>query len=140
MIRTILLCLLMMVAVLPANARTITVNNDPGGNVLGYAVRVLQAKKDGAQVRINGYCASACTLYLHLPSRQLCVGKNASFHFHAPYIMVDGKKTVPKSIKSYMMKMYPGWVQSWVNSKGGLTGKLIPMDYNVIRKHIRQCN
>jgi hypothetical protein len=58
------------------------IRNDPGGNVNSYLMAVSSAAAFGRQVRIDGWCASACTLYLGSP--YTCVTQRATLAFHAP--------------------------------------------------------
>ncbi|OUD08143.1 hypothetical protein BVC71_15160 [Marivivens niveibacter] len=58
------------------------IRNDPGGNVNEYLMNVSMAVLTGETIRIDGWCASACTLYLG--STNTCVTRSANFGFHAP--------------------------------------------------------
>jgi hypothetical protein len=119
------------------SARYVTVSNNAGGHVIHYARQVLVWKKVGAQVRFSGRCASACTLYLSLNPRNMCIAPGASFHFHAPY---GAGSRGNSGAKSFMMRSYPSWVRSWINKRGGLTSRLIAMDYGYARRFVRECS
>jgi len=113
-----------------------TVNNDRGGYVIKYALRMMKMKQSGTNLKFNGRCDSACTLYLALPNRQICATTNASFRFHLPH------GTSPRGIKmasDYMMKSYPGWVRSWINQNGGLSNRLMTMNASYAQKFIGSC-
>ena len=114
----------------------VTVRNDNGGTIVRYATTIARLRASGETVRIVGRCDSACTLYLGLPSRQLCIGRGVYFRFHAPR---SPSEQAAKVARSYMMKKYPGWVRSWIRSKGGLSRTLITMDYGYARAFIRTC-
>jgi hypothetical protein len=62
-----------------AQAETIVIENDFGGNVLQYQARRKELAKADL-VRIEGYCNSACTIFITLPNA--CVGRKAQFGFH----------------------------------------------------------
>jgi len=121
---------------LKGHGNHLTIRNNSGGNVARYAIRVGQARQRGTLVRFAGRCDSACTLYLGLPSSQTCIARGASFRFHAPYLR-SGKSS--DAAKSFMHARYPGWVRSWIASKGGLSRKLITMDYEYARQFVRDC-
>jgi hypothetical protein len=70
--------ILLALAVLAQGPLVIT--NDPGGIVATRAARV--ALIGDREVRIEGRCASACTLYLAAPN--VCVTPDAVLGFHGP--------------------------------------------------------
>ncbi len=116
-------------------ARAITIVNDPGGAVLGYAWQTKKVQQLGATVRFAGRCDSACTLYLSV--RESCILPGASFGFHAPYgSTARGDQTV----KRYMMQSYPEWVRNWVYSTGGLGEDIKVMPYSYARNYLRPCD
>ncbi len=115
----------------------VTVGSDRGGYVIKYAVRMLKWRESGTPLRFTGRCESACTIYLALPSHQTCIAPGASFRFHAPY--GAGTQNGNRIALSYMLNSYPGWVRSWIKSKGGLSRQLISMDYKYASKFMRTC-
>lgn len=112
----------------------IIVSGDYGGRIGDYAIKVAKARD--SEVRITGVCASACTLYLGLPSRNICITQGAVFKFHAPR---HRNPKAAQAAKRYMMSRYPSWVRRFLNSKGGLTGRLVTMPYSYARAHMRAC-
>jgi hypothetical protein len=58
----------------------LVVTNDPGGIVATRAARV--ALIGDREVRIEGRCASACTMWLAAPN--VCVTSDARLSFHGP--------------------------------------------------------
>jgi hypothetical protein len=114
----------------------LTIRNDSGGYVVRYAMKMMKLKASGTNVRFAGRCDSACTLYLALPRSQTCVAPGATFRFHAPSAT---STHAVKVAQSYMMKKYPGWVRSWIRSRGGLSRTLITMDYSYARSFIKTC-
>jgi hypothetical protein len=115
---------------------SLTINRDRGGYVLQYAVRMLQYKRAGTLLRFTGTCASACTLYLALPSRQTCITRNVAFHFHAPF---GAGNNGNRAVQKYMIATYPAWVRRWISSRGGLSSATLSMDYAYASKHMKSC-
>lgn len=102
-------------------ARSITIGEHPGGNVVQEAVKVLRAMKQGDKARIHGRCYSACTLWI--PAAE-CIYPNTVFGFHAPYIEETGE--VAPNARKYMEKVYPKWVRDWLAANGGGFGGHLP--------------
>ena len=112
------------------------ISNDRGGYVIQYAARLNRLSKAGTEVQFTGPCLSACTLFLALPKSQTCISPKASFSFHAAY------GAGPKGNRiatSYMFNKYPGWVQTWISSHGGLSRRLITMRYEYAAKYLKPC-
>lgn len=115
---------------------SLSISGDRGGYVMVYALRMLKLKENGRQVQFRGSCNSACTLYLALPPRQVCVAPQTSFNFHLPYgASASGNKVAA----SYMLRSYPGWVRNWIRSKGGLSSRMISMKYAHASKYLPTC-
>jgi hypothetical protein len=73
---------LLLASPLWAATGTLRVSGDWGGEVDARITQIAQLKRDGTRVVITGVCASACTLYLALPTT--CVAKGARLGFHGP--------------------------------------------------------
>jgi hypothetical protein len=134
-----LACLLSWIAI-PALAHTheaAFVWNDSGGNVLSYRLRTIKLRQRGTRLEFHGRCGSACTLYLALPSRQLCITRHVAFRFHAPYGANQKWNAVAAD---YMMNWYPEWVRSWILENGGLSPQIRTMNYNYASQHLRTCD
>jgi len=122
----------------PAHAATIT--NDLGGFLQDYAKRWQAYYQAKEEVRIMGYCGSACTLFLTLPN--VCIGRNVQFAFHAPYIEQRDNADVDfqtEYAKAWTMNRYPGWVQTFIMAAGGLSKRTLHMGYAIAGKHMRTC-
>jgi hypothetical protein len=117
--------------------RPVTIANDRGGYVVDYALQLHRWQQNGTRVRFHGRCQSACTLYLALPKNQTCIARGASFTFHAPS---GSSPSASRFAKIYMNKTYPHWVRSWIASNGGLTRRLITMNYSYAAKFIATCD
>lgn len=119
-----------------SGAQAQTISNDPGGIIITYVLKVAKLRRAGEQVRFTGICNSACTLHLSLPAHQLCVSPGASFGFHLPFgAGTDGDRAAA----NFIMYQYPQWVRNWIASKGGLSNRVITMNYNTAKQHLRQC-
>lgn len=109
--------LLTLPAATPAAAQSgqvVTIDNDSGGNVLETIQRRNALQRSGRQVRIRGYCRSACTIYLSLPNA--CLGPKARVGFHAPRL--PGTKIIPPLVGDLMGQFYRGeirrrWFAQW---------------------------
>ena len=120
--------------IMPAEAQII--RHDMGGVVRDYAIRVHKAIKSGEAIKIDGVCASACTLYL-AKGVNLCITQKATFKFHAPYDSRTGAKA--SGTAEFMMYNYPKWVQNYINKKGGLSRNWITIPYSYAKKYMRTC-
>lgn len=61
-------------------ADAVTIRNNGGGNTQAFAAERARLERSGKPVRIEGYCASACTIFYSLPNA--CLAKGSSLHFH----------------------------------------------------------
>jgi len=126
----------------PADAQVVAsrpialISDNSGGNIAAFAATAASYRSSGTLVQIVGRCDSACTLFLGLPSRQLCVTPGAYFRFHAPSGVPAAAERVAQN---YLMQKYPGWVRSWIGRKHGLTSQLITMDYNYAGQFLQTC-
>jgi hypothetical protein len=131
MARVLVLVAALLFTASPVSAEKI--GNDNGGMIVTYALRVARAT---GTVEFHGRCASACTLYLGLHPKQLCLGKRASFQFHAPY---GQSARANETARQYMWNTYPQWVRAWISARGGLTAKLITMPRSYAAKFLKSC-
>ena len=99
------------------NGPYIDVWNHRGGNV----VQMLQTREDlgrsGREVRIRGYCRSACTMLITLPNA--CLGPHATVGFHAPRL--PGTRIIPPHVDQIMGRTYRNgirdrWFGGWNRS------------------------
>lgn len=137
--RTVLLCVVLLVFV-PActttshNTATIVYNN--GGKVHMFHAQAAKYRAAGTLVRFAGACMSACTVFLGLPAKQLCVTPRASFSFHKPYGSTDAGN---RYAEYRMLQAYPAWVRSWLARNGGLTAQFKTMPYVYAGQFIKTC-
>lgn len=116
--------------------QSVSIGSDRGGLVVDYGLRMLRWRQNGTRVRFSGHCQSACTLYLGLASSQTCISQGASFSFHSPF-GASGKGN--RAAQAFMMRNYPGWVKSWIRSKGGLSSGMKTMSYSYASRFIKPC-
>ena len=138
--------LLSILAPAPANAinlrpvlrlKSVSIFSNSGGSIGKFALRSAQLRRSNQLVRFTGRCDSACTLFLGLPTRQMCVSPGAYFRFHAP---VHASAQATRFAQNYMMRKYPGWVRGWIRNNHGLTHNLITMDYRYASRFIPSCS
>jgi len=129
MCRTSLLLAAVATASLAASSAqaTIRITRDPGGLIVEYAQRFLQARASGEPVVIDGACMSACTLALALlPREQVCATPKSVLGFHAAWQPTSGGgKTTSSVATQAMMELYPADVRGWIGRHGGLTPRMI---------------
>jgi hypothetical protein len=120
---------------------TMRITGDPGGLILRYAERFLQARASGEQVVIDGSCLSACTLALAmLPRDQVCATSNAVLGFHAAWRpTTKGGKTTSSVATQAMMELYPADVRGWIDRHGGLTPHMIYLQGRELTSMVPAC-
>ncbi|MDP5307170.1 hypothetical protein [Paracoccus spongiarum] len=101
----------------PSGSGPIDIWNDSGGNVLQMLQRRDDLARSGRQLRIRGYCRSACTMLITLPNA--CLGPKARIGFHAPRI--PGTTIIPPMVDRIMADTYRGgvrqrWLAGWNRS------------------------
>ena len=112
------------------------IGNDSGGYILDYALREDELEQSGRNVAFSGRCDSACTLFLALPESQTCVSPGAYFRFHSPSAK---SAIVEQASQSYLIRKYPRWVRHWILEQGGLTVRIITMDFAYASRFMRAC-
>jgi hypothetical protein len=120
-------------------ANTIYISEDYGGYVVDYHHRKVEWKRSNTRVEFHGNCESACTIYLGLPKKRLCMTENARFGFHKPFIEGEHDPNILKQSERYLLSQYPKWVQKWIKLVGGLKQHIVYMPNSIIEKHIKRC-
>jgi hypothetical protein len=100
----------------PKLAPPITITGDNGGWLQTYYLRFRAQVERGATFRIDGRCASACTLVLAYPER-VCATKRAVLGFHEARNR-DGTRN--QKVTDAMMTEYPEPVRDYIAAHGGL--------------------
>ena len=112
------------------------IGNDNGGSVVGYAQAVSRLRQQDTLIVFDGRCASACTLYLSLQSTRTCLMPGSSFLFHRAY---GARPELNHWATQFMLSQYPTWVRSWIQRQGGLTDRILRMDYRYAARFMRTC-
>lgn len=89
---------------------------DDGGPLQAYIADVQRLNQRGGSYRIEGRCASACTVYLG--ARKVCVEPSADLWFHAAYRPGASRPDAAGSLQ--MLAMYPPAVRRWAIASGAL--------------------
>src|SRR5689334_7284908 len=122
----IVAAILSMAAITGASA-TMRISDDIGGRIGAYVDQYSAVKNSGERVVIDGACLSACTLVLGIvPRSRICVTRRATLGFHAAWMPGPNGKPVPSSVGTQALwDMYPQHVRQWINSRGGLSAKMM---------------
>jgi hypothetical protein len=120
---------------------TMRISGDPGGLILAYAEKFLQARASGEQVVIDGACLSACTLALAMvPRGQVCATSNAVLGFHSAWRPNShGGKATSSVATQAMMELYPADVRNWIGRHGGLTPRMIYLQGHELSAMVPTC-
>ena len=110
----------------PASAE-VRILASPGGQVGPFLDLFDRVRESGERVVIDGPCLSACTLVLStVPNERICVTRRATLGFHAAWMPGPNGKPVPSSVGTQALwDMYPQHVRQWINSRGGLSPKMM---------------
>ena len=124
--RTILLAAALFVAIAPVRAE-VRILASPGGQVGPFLDLFEQVRESGERVVIDGPCLSACTLVLSIvPDNRICVTRRAVLGFHAARsIDRRGRLYAEPEASQAVLQAYPAPVRGWINSRGGLTSRLL---------------
>jgi hypothetical protein len=106
---------------------TMRISDDIGGRIGAYVDQYSQVRNSGERVVIDGACLSACTLVLGIvPRNRICVTRRATLGFHAAWMPGPNGKPVPSAVGTQALwDMYPSNVRQWINSRGGLSSKMM---------------
>ena len=114
----------------------VLISNNSGGNIAAFAADAAGYRSSGTSLQFTGRCDSACTLFLGLPSRQICVAPGAYFRFHSPSGVPARAEHVAQN---YLMRKYPGWVRAWIGHNHGLSRQLMTMNYGYASQFVKTC-
>ena len=124
-----------------AENRTIHIRHDKGGDLVFYQIKAQVARDLKLNVVIDGLCASACTVLLHLPRSQVCATHRAELQFHRARLVrtVENGNSLLRKANSDMLNGYPPTIRNWIAKRGGLTDRLLKMKPAEVTRHIRTC-
>lgn len=107
---------------------TVTISNNGGGHTLSFDAERARLEKTNKQVIINGYCASACTIFYSLPNA--CMAKGSSLHFHGSSGAPLGVLVADAILaKHYRAGIKEGFLNEWIH----LTKPMKKLDRNQVR-------
>jgi len=117
------------------------ITDDHGGNIGAYWSRFSAVRDSNEQVIIDGTCSSACTLVLGLvPSRRICITKNAVFGFHAAWRPgFLGLPVINSPATRTLLSSYPPPIRQWIARNGGLTDKMLYLSGSDLAALYREC-
>ncbi len=124
-----------------SHAETIVVSGDTGGDLGLYEVRLGVYRSLGIKVRIDGTCASACTILTQLPADQVCATGRAMLLFHRIRHQDGGAQDTARLARenTRLVESYPAAIRAWIESHGGLTDSLIAMPPHAVAHAIGKC-
>jgi hypothetical protein len=110
-----------------ASQAAVRIANDAGGRIDRYLDGYEKLGASGQRVRIDGLCASACTIVLAMiPRDKICVTSNANLAFHAAWDFGAHRRTITNpEATQILFAMYPVQVRRWIAHHGGLTPRTI---------------
>lgn len=123
-----------VVMLLASPAIAVSVHNDRGGNLAIYRAQRDIWDRRGDQIRISGFCASACTVYIS--AWRYCVVRDASLKFHR--VSSPGGKAM-SALTAWLYSQYPFAVRRWIDSRGGLRKNFITLYGRALRRSVRIC-
>ncbi len=119
-------------------AQVTTITNDGGGNVVQFATKYAAMRAAGDTIRIDGWCASSCTMSLGLVDT--CVTPKAVLGFHSaytPFLYFWHIRNQPAT--DYLWSTYPGPVQDWITQHGGLQPDIKILQGDDMLKIVKNC-
>jgi hypothetical protein len=124
---TLIIAAILSITAITGASATMRISDDIGGRIGAYVDQYSQVRNSGERVVIDGACLSACTLVLGIvPRNRICVTRRATLGFHAAWMPGPNGKPVPSAVGTQALwDMYPSHVRQWINSRGGLSAKMM---------------
>lgn len=123
-----------------SNCGVLTIKDNEGGYVLTVAQEVLSLP-DCVEVRLEGLCASACTLYLGHPNA--CVASSTVLVFHKPrkHFVSELSPAELKDTLDLMLKVYPKPIGKFFKEKVLPSSKVYTFkgSYFINKGIVRKC-
>lgn len=102
------------VATVDTNRKVMDVYWDDGGIIENYAAHIEWLNQNDIEVRIHGYCASACTMYLGADHVRLSPDADVDFHSALP---LPGDTLTRREYDEWMTSYYPPELRDWFYTK-----------------------
>ena len=131
-----------LLAVLPHDANAmLVITADIGGRIGKYIETYQNARQTGELVVIDGVCLSACTLVLGIvPSDRICITRRATLGFHAAWLPGPrGRPVRSLAGTQALWEYYPVQVRRWIESRGGLSSKMLYLRGSELAAMYPQC-
>ncbi|BCM87886.1 hypothetical protein [Methylobacterium indicum] len=115
-----------------------TVRYNGGGVISHFMDQVENMKRDRVTLRIDGPCASACTMAADKARPRVCITKRALLQFHNGYYCPRGDRFRPAGY-------YSRDILGWVDAHGGFPGadaddeSVLEMNYGQARAFFKAC-
>ena len=129
-------------SILPHNADAMMViTDDIGGRIGKYVEAYQNARQTGEMVVIDGVCLSACTLVLGIvPTDRICITRRATLGFHAAWLPGPNGRPVHSAAGTQALwDYYPSQVRRWIESRGGLSSKMLYLRGTELQAMYPQC-
>lgn len=125
---------------MPASA-AMRISEDRGGQIGHYLQAFAVLRSSGERVIIDGQCLSACTLLLGMiPRSRMCATPRAVFGFHAAWLPGSDGRPVTSSLGTReLWKVYPRKLRRWINSRGGLSRRMIYLKGRDLYRFVPSC-
>jgi len=141
----------------PVTKTRLVIKNDGGGELNKYIQSFAALKNENIAVKVDGMCASACTLVSsEIFSLDWCVTPNAVLGIHHPFALDQGGEivySVPAAVQSYKIwsevfyQKYPQWLRKFIDDKGGApdvyngaeTSDILEVPFDELSKHVGVC-
>jgi len=135
-----------------------TIRDDPGGRLDEYNQSIVELKKSNSGIRLDGMCASACTMMVFPEfGLDICTTSNGSLGIHHPFMMspdnqigysIPAIKKAQEVWSEVFYKKYPQWLQKYIDDNGGApdvyTGAqpsdMLRVPFTELSKHMEICN
>jgi hypothetical protein len=117
------------------------ISDDVGGRIGHYVDQYSSVRSSGERVVIDGVCLSACTLVLGIvPRERICVTRRATLGFHAAWMPgPQGRPVRSAAGTQALWELYPAHVRRWIQSRGGLSSKMMFLRGRELMSMYREC-
>lgn len=110
-------------------AAMVRIADDRGGRIGAYLAKYNALRESGQHVKIDGLCASACTMILGaIPQNRICVTPRAVLEFHTAWDPgPTGDHVTSAAGNRILWSKYPAAIRRWISEHGGLGHRIIEL-------------
>ena len=136
-----ILAAVLLLSGIGAAQAAVRIANDHGGRIDRYLDGYEELGASGKTVKIDGLCASACTIVLGaIPRDKICVTSKAALAFHAAWDFGAHRRAITNlEATRNLFAMYPVQVRRWIARHGGLTRRPIFLRGKQLQAMYRSC-